>query len=424
MRLTAYRGLTAIQKYGQPGPEGSLTKWMWSDTNQRLTQFAAELLGPRALRAEDPWSYELLRARGNSIEGGTTEVLKNIVAERVLGLPKVALGSRPWTSTSPPSSARSRKRRLASCSPRAPPFAKVREAAETATYDAALWSELVGLGWPGIAVAAEHGGQGLGAVELAVLVEELGYACAATPFLSTATAAAVIQATGSDEQRARWLPGLAAGQLSAGIGTRELAADAAGAAVVLVHDGEEAQLIASPETGDFVSIDPTRRFATPRGRGHPASAPTRPTVSAARRSQQSFVGVCQRALDMTLAYVKEAPAVRGVPVGSFQAVAHRCAEMQLHTESARSSAYYSGVGRRRPTRSCCPRQRRSPPPRRPRAARRSPPGRSRCTAGSGSRGRPTCTGCSSARSWTWRCWAAPSATARRSLGWRPPGSSS
>jgi alkylation response protein AidB-like acyl-CoA dehydrogenase len=88
LRLTAYRGLTAIEKYGQPGPEGSLTKWMWSDANQQLTQFAADLLGPRALRAGDPWAYELLRARGNSIEGGTTEVLKNIVAERVLGLPK------------------------------------------------------------------------------------------------------------------------------------------------------------------------------------------------------------------------------------------------------------------------------------------------------------------------------------------------
>ena len=88
LRLTAYRGLTAIEKYGQPGPEGSLTKWMWSDSNQQLTQFAADLIGPRALRAGDPWAYELLRARGNSIEGGTTEVLKNIVAERVLGLPK------------------------------------------------------------------------------------------------------------------------------------------------------------------------------------------------------------------------------------------------------------------------------------------------------------------------------------------------
>ncbi len=88
LRLTAYRGLTTVQKYGQPGPEGSLTKWMWSDANQRLTQLAADLLGPQALAAGGSWGYELLRARGNSIEGGTTEVLKNIVAERVLGLPK------------------------------------------------------------------------------------------------------------------------------------------------------------------------------------------------------------------------------------------------------------------------------------------------------------------------------------------------
>jgi alkylation response protein AidB-like acyl-CoA dehydrogenase len=88
LRLTAYRGLTAIQRYGQPGPEGSLTKWMWSETNQELTQFAADLIGPQALTAGDRWAYELLRARGNTIEGGTTEILKNIVAERVLGLPK------------------------------------------------------------------------------------------------------------------------------------------------------------------------------------------------------------------------------------------------------------------------------------------------------------------------------------------------
>jgi alkylation response protein AidB-like acyl-CoA dehydrogenase len=88
LRLTSYRGLTAIEKYGQPGPEGSLTKWMWAETNQQLTQFAADVLGPVALQSGTRWSYELLRAPGNSIEGGTTEVLKNIVAERVLGLPK------------------------------------------------------------------------------------------------------------------------------------------------------------------------------------------------------------------------------------------------------------------------------------------------------------------------------------------------
>lgn len=88
LRLTAFRSLTTIEQYGQPGPEGSLTKWLWSETNQQLTQFAADVIGPSALRVDDKWSYEILRARGNSIEGGTTEVLKNIVAERVLGLPK------------------------------------------------------------------------------------------------------------------------------------------------------------------------------------------------------------------------------------------------------------------------------------------------------------------------------------------------
>ena len=88
LRLTSYRGLTAIEQYGQPGPEGSLTKWMWSDANQELTELAADLLGTDALRSGSRWGYELLRARGNSIEGGTTEILKNIVAERVLGLPR------------------------------------------------------------------------------------------------------------------------------------------------------------------------------------------------------------------------------------------------------------------------------------------------------------------------------------------------
>jgi len=89
LRLLAWKGLSDIERYGQPGPEGSLVKWLWSDTNQRLTQLAADIVGPQALTAGTAWSYELLRARGNTIEGGTTEVLKNIVAERVLGLPRM-----------------------------------------------------------------------------------------------------------------------------------------------------------------------------------------------------------------------------------------------------------------------------------------------------------------------------------------------
>jgi len=89
IRLNASRGLTQIMKTGIPGPEGSLTKWQWSDTNQALTETAMDIMGPDAPVVDGDWTYRFLRARANSIEGGTTEILKNIVAERVLGLPRL-----------------------------------------------------------------------------------------------------------------------------------------------------------------------------------------------------------------------------------------------------------------------------------------------------------------------------------------------
>jgi alkylation response protein AidB-like acyl-CoA dehydrogenase len=88
LRLNAYRGLTATMKRGAPGPEGSLGKWHWAEVNQGLTELAIDVAGPRALLADGVWTHRFLRARANSIEGGTTEILKNIVAERVLGLPR------------------------------------------------------------------------------------------------------------------------------------------------------------------------------------------------------------------------------------------------------------------------------------------------------------------------------------------------
>jgi alkylation response protein AidB-like acyl-CoA dehydrogenase len=220
------------------------------------------------------------------------------------------------------------------------PFAAVRAAAESGRYDPKLRVELVELGWPGIAVADEHGGQGLGIVELAVLAEELGYACASTPLTPTAAAAAAIQAAGTPEQHARWLPGLASGELTGAIGTRELAADAAGADVVVLLDGDDASLQAAPQTAPFDAIDPTRRYAavTQDGDGEPlapAAADRIRTVLAAE-----VLGLCQRALEMTLEYVKDRKQF-GVPVGSFQAVSHRCAQMLLYTESVRSAVYYA-----------------------------------------------------------------------------------
>ncbi|MEA2445012.1 MAG: hypothetical protein QOJ12_2304 [Thermoleophilales bacterium] len=89
IRLNASRGLTQIMKTGIPGPEGSLTKWQWSDTNQALTETAMDIMGAEAPVIDQDWTYRFLRARANSIEGGTTEILKNIIAERVLGLPRL-----------------------------------------------------------------------------------------------------------------------------------------------------------------------------------------------------------------------------------------------------------------------------------------------------------------------------------------------
>jgi alkylation response protein AidB-like acyl-CoA dehydrogenase len=89
LRLGALRALTETMKVGVPGPEGSIAKWEWADLNQALTELAAEVVGPDGLVRDSEWTYRFLRARANSIEGGTTEVLKNIVAERVLGLPKL-----------------------------------------------------------------------------------------------------------------------------------------------------------------------------------------------------------------------------------------------------------------------------------------------------------------------------------------------
>ncbi len=89
LRLNAYRSLSATMRSGVPGPEGSLGKWHWSEVNQALTELAMDIAGPHAMTGEDEWTYRFLRARANSIEGGTTEILKNIVAERVLGLPRM-----------------------------------------------------------------------------------------------------------------------------------------------------------------------------------------------------------------------------------------------------------------------------------------------------------------------------------------------
>ena len=85
LKYTNYRSLTTLMETGIPGPEGSGSKLHWSEQNQRLTKLALELLD-----GEDDgyWRHQQLRSRGNTIEAGTSEILRNIIAERVLGLPR------------------------------------------------------------------------------------------------------------------------------------------------------------------------------------------------------------------------------------------------------------------------------------------------------------------------------------------------
>jgi alkylation response protein AidB-like acyl-CoA dehydrogenase len=94
LRFTNYRSLTTLAKTGVPGPEGSVAKLHWSETNQRVTKLALSLQGLASQLDGDGaiwdgfWQYQQLRSRGNTIEAGTSEILRNIIAERVVGLPR------------------------------------------------------------------------------------------------------------------------------------------------------------------------------------------------------------------------------------------------------------------------------------------------------------------------------------------------
>ncbi|MDQ6848337.1 MAG: acyl-CoA dehydrogenase family protein [Candidatus Dormibacteraeota bacterium] len=89
MRLNGFRGLSRVIEHGVPGPEGSMAKVQWADINQRLGELALDVLGAEGLAVDPVWTRRMLRARANSIEGGTSEIQRNILAERVLALPRM-----------------------------------------------------------------------------------------------------------------------------------------------------------------------------------------------------------------------------------------------------------------------------------------------------------------------------------------------
>jgi alkylation response protein AidB-like acyl-CoA dehydrogenase len=227
---------------------------------------------------------------------------------------------------------------------------RVRELAEADEHDEGAWKEMAELGWPGIFIDEEHGGQGLGIVELAILMEELGYALAPVPFLSNAAAGLVLQHAGSDEQKERWLPGIASGEARGTVGIAHdgearLVPDAASAEliVLLSLDGSASVLESSAaDIEPFDAMDRTRRFARVRAQGGDALAGDGEAALARILTALAAetVGVAQRAMEMAVEYARDRKQF-GRPIGSYQAVSHRCAQMLLEVEGSRSAAYYA-----------------------------------------------------------------------------------
>ena len=225
----------------------------------------------------------------------------------------------------------------------------VRELAEAGEYDDGLWREMSELGWPGIFVDERHGGQGLGVVELVILMEEMGYALAPSPFLSNVAAGLVIQHAGSEEQRERWLPGIASGEERGTVGvvtggSAPLVADADSASVVVLLDEAGGATVQEGGAADLArTIDSTRRFAsvTPDGGEALADEPGPGIDRIATALAAELVGVGQRAMEMAIEYARERKQFDR-PIGAYQAISHRCAQMLLEVEGARSATYYAG----------------------------------------------------------------------------------
>ncbi len=228
---------------------------------------------------------------------------------------------------------------------------RVRELAEAKAYDDDAWKEMAELGWAGIFIDEEHGGQELGTVELIILMEELGYALAPVPFLSSAAAGLALQYAGSDEQKARWLPGLATGELTGTVGLAKdsggearLVPDADSADVIVIAGPDGAVLVerSAADVEPFESMDPTRRFARVRAEGGDPlpgdldAAVDRIATAVAAES----VGVAQRAMEMAVEYARDRKQFDR-PIGAYQAVSHRCAQMLMEVEGARSGTYYA-----------------------------------------------------------------------------------
>jgi alkylation response protein AidB-like acyl-CoA dehydrogenase len=261
----------------------------------------------------------------------------------------------------------------------------VREAAEGDGFAAGQWGRLTGeMELTGLAIDPERGGAGASFVEVGIAIEELGRTLLPVPYLSTVTAAAVLSHICGDTEAGPLLERIAGGTAAAvelggasaadgersdngagALSIREAAGvvidgeafvvDGATAEILILaaRRGEEPVLVAIEAKADGVTLDPvatldqTRRQALVRLDGAPATVLAAGTDAVSRaRDLRSValavesVGAAARCLDETVAYLKERVQF-GKPIGSFQALKHRCADLATELEAARSTAYYA-----------------------------------------------------------------------------------
>src|SRR6185437_10065600 len=215
----------------------------------------------------------------------------------------------------------------------------------------ATWKEVAGLGWLGLHVPEEHGGEGAGLPELAVVLEEMGRVVAPGPFLPTVLASAILVEAAPSELSAALLPGLADGSRIGAVGLAgvdvdgqvvdDLVIGGGLADVVLLAVGDDVLVSERFEaTVAAKALDPTRRAATVvahEGTRIPGAA------AVARRLARTLAaaeaaGIATACLDMAVAYVKQREQF-GRTVGTFQAVKHHCANLLLDAELATAAAW-------------------------------------------------------------------------------------
>jgi alkylation response protein AidB-like acyl-CoA dehydrogenase len=277
------------------------------------------------------------------------------------------------------------------------PPSLVREVVEKGAQADDLWATMVDLDWPGLTIDPEYGGLGLGFVELAVVAEELGRAIAPGPYLPTVSQfVPAIREAGTADQHDRFLGGVAAGRITGTLAVAEESGSWAGDDVSLVarRDGADWLLhgtkhyVVEGATADelvvaarldgtrgpdgvalFVvpqdaveatalqTFDASRPYATvvlddvrvgaDRALGEPGqSAPllARVTEEAATALALEMVGTCQSIFDIALEHAKTREQF-GTPIGSFQTMKHKFADMFLALESARAVCYCASATR-------------------------------------------------------------------------------